>query len=128
VLSEDYGMIHTPVGALDSDRLWHEGIFPYARATGTDARIGRHTWAYLRRLGVTQLRVDYVVVDTERVPRATFAAIMEVWRDGYTEVLGAKSKLDVVEARALMDQVIASIRDPEGYAVWHVPVPSGRKP
>jgi ubiquinone/menaquinone biosynthesis C-methylase UbiE len=128
VLSEDYGMLHMPVGALDSDRLWHDGLFVYTRATGTDARVGRHTWAHLRQLGVTDLRVDYVVVDTERVPRATFAAILEAWRDGYTDVLGSRSRLSAGEARALMDQIILSIRDPESYAVWHVPVISGRKP
>ena len=48
VLSEDYGMLHFPFGPLDADRLWQDGIFPYGRATGTDARVGRHTWPYLR--------------------------------------------------------------------------------
>jgi ubiquinone/menaquinone biosynthesis C-methylase UbiE len=128
VLSEDYGMLHMPVGALDSDRLWYDGAFPYTRATGTDARVGRHTWAHLRQLGVTELRVDYMVVDTERVPRATFAAIIEAWRDGYAEAIGRQSRLTTGEVRALMDQIIADILDPECYAVWHVPVVSGRKP
>lgn len=128
VLSEDYGMLHFPVRELDPDRLWQDGAVPYTRATGTDARIGRHTWPLLHQLGLEALRVDYVVVDTLRVPRATFAQILESWRDGYADVLGDKSKLTRAEARALFDQAIASIRDEHSYAAWHVPIVSGRKP
>ena len=128
VLSEDYGMLHFPFGAFDADRLWQDGIFPYARATGTDARVGRHTWPYLRELGLEELRVDYVVVDTLRVPRHTFAQILEAWRDGYASVLGAKSKLPQHEVTALFNHCVASIRDENAYAVWQVPILSGRKP
>jgi ubiquinone/menaquinone biosynthesis C-methylase UbiE len=128
VLSEDYGMLHFPFGVLDLDRLWQDGVFPYARASGTDARVGRHTWPMLKQLGLQELNVDYVVVDTVRVPRATFAQILEAWRDGYAGVLGEKSKLTSTETLALFNQVAASIRDEGSYAVWHVPVLSGRKP
>ena len=127
VLSEDYGMLHMPSGALDPDRLWHDGVVAFGRATGTDARIGRHTWALLNRLGLVDLRVDYVVVDTLRVPRDTFATIFEAWRDGYVDVLGARSRLRRDETRALFDQIIESVRDPGQYAVWHVPIISGKK-
>lgn len=127
VLSEDYGMLHMPVGTLDPDRLWVDGALPFTRATGTDARVGRHTWSYMRQLGLGELRVDYVVVDTLRVPRATFAAILEAWRDGYAQVLGQRSCLTAWEAPALFDQIITSILDPDSYAVWHVPIISGRK-
>lgn len=128
VLSEDYGMLHMPVGALDPDRLWRDGALTFTRSTGTDARVGRHTFGYMRQLGLGELRVDYVVVDTLRVPRVTFAAIMEAWRDGYAQTLGERSQLTAWEAPALFDQIITSILDPDSYAVWHVPIISGRKP
>jgi hypothetical protein len=35
--------------------------------------------------GLTAITLDYVVVDTLRVPRGTFSAILEAWRDGYAE-------------------------------------------
>ena len=127
VLSEDYGMLHMPVGALNSDRLWHEGAIEFTRITGTDARVGRHTYSLLLALGLTELRVDYAIVDTLRVPRDTFASIMEAWRDGYTNAIGDSTKLGRQKTRALFDQAIASIRDPAQYAVWHVPIVSGRK-
>jgi ubiquinone/menaquinone biosynthesis C-methylase UbiE len=128
VLSEDYGMLHMPVGPLDPDRLWSDGAVVYGQAVGADARAGRHTWSQLRRLDLTELRVDYVVVDTERVPRATLAAIFEAWRDGYTEALASRSQLSIARVRALFDQIITHVQDPDHYAVWQVPVVSGRKP
>jgi len=127
VLSEDYAMIHIPAGALDPDRLWHEAVIPYTHSTGTDARIGRRTWALMNQLGIEALQVDYVTVDTVRVQRGIFAAIIEAWRDGYTEALAAHSKLGIDEIRALFDYSIDTILDPRQYAAWHIPIISGRK-
>lgn len=128
VLSEDYGMIHMPAGRLDPDRLWHEAVIPYTHSTGTDARIGRRTWTLMNQLDIQALHVDYVTVDTIRVPRGTFAAIIQAWRDGYTEVLATHSKLAIDEVRALFDYAIDSIMDPRQYVVWQIPIVSGRKP
>jgi SAM-dependent methyltransferase len=127
VLSEDYGMIHSAAGKLDPDRLWHEGVIPFTHATGTDAQVGRRTWALMNTLGFEDLHVDYIVVDTIRVPRAIFGAIIAAWRDGYTEALARQTKLGVEEVRALFDQVVDSIADPQQYVVWHIPIVSGRK-
>lgn len=69
-----------------------------------------------------------VVVDTQRVPRKTFAAILQAWRDGYADVISRHSSFQPHEVRAYFDHMIASILNPEHYAVWHVPIVSGRKP
>jgi hypothetical protein len=127
VLSEDYGMLHMEPGPLDSDRLWDDGCIAYLRAINTDGRIGRRTYALLKALELEELRVDYVTVDTLRVPRETFASIIDAWRDGYSEVISEHTALSVAELRALFDQVSGNIRDPDRYAVWQVPVISGRK-
>lgn len=127
VLSEDYGMLHMMLGKLDPDRLWYEGVLSFTHATGTDARVGRRTWTMMKQLGLQDVWVDYVVVDTLRVPRATFAGIIEAWRDGYADTISSKTKLMPGEARALFDQVVASILNPDHYAVWHIPIVSGRK-
>jgi ubiquinone/menaquinone biosynthesis C-methylase UbiE len=128
VLSEDYGMLHFTPGAQDPDQLWHEGAIAYCANSGTDARIGRRTWALLHALGLEELRVDYAVVDTLRVPRATFAAILEAWRDGYVDAVASNTALSAEKVRALYEHCIANIRNPAEYAVWHVPIVSGRKP
>jgi SAM-dependent methyltransferase len=128
VLSEDYGMLHMEPGALDSDRLWRDGCIAYLSSIHTDGRIGRRTYALLKALGLVDLRVDYVTVDTLRAPREMFASIKDAWRDGYSQVISEHTALSVAELRALFDQVSANIRDPDRYAVWQVPVISGRKP
>lgn len=128
VLSEDYGMLHMPANGADPDRLWHEAVIPYTHSTGTDARVGRRTWTLLQGLGLEDLAVDYVIVDTLRVPRETFAAIITAWRDGYTDVLAEHSALERSDILALFDHAIAAILDPHQYAVWHIPVVGGRKP
>ncbi len=128
VLSEDYGMLHMIPGTLDPDRLWHEGAIAYLNAIHTDARIGRRTYTLLKQLGFEHLHVDYVTVDTVRVPRETFASITDAWRDGYSETISAHTTLGLGETRALFDYVSASIRNPDHYAVWQVPVISGRTP
>jgi ubiquinone/menaquinone biosynthesis C-methylase UbiE len=128
VVSEDYGMLHFPPGRLDPDRLWRHGVAAYSRATNSDERVGRRTWALLKALGLEALRVDYAIVDTLRVPRETMATILRAWRDGYADSLQAAGELAPGEAKALFDAAIAAVLDPEQYAVWHVPVVGGRKP
>ena len=73
-----------------------------------------------------EITIDYIVVDTLRVPRETFAAILEAWRDGYAEPIGELTPVARESALAYFDQMIGNIRDPHGYAVWMVPVVSAR--
>ena len=120
-------MLHMAAGAVDPDRLWHEGVIEFTRRTHTDARIGRRTWAIMNDLGLRDLHVDYMIVDTVRVPRETFATIIRAWSDGYSEVLAENSKLSLDEVRALFEQSVNAILDPRQYAVWHIPVVSGQK-
>lgn len=129
VLSEDYGMIHLArlEGRPDPARLWNEVLPPLSRVTAIDERVGRRTWEMARRLGLAELSVDYVTVDTVRAPRDVFAAIMRAWRDGYAATLAAHAGLPEGEVRALFDAGADAILDPERYSVWHVPVVSGRK-
>lgn len=128
VLSEDYGMLHFPEReGVDPDRLWHRAVVPFTRATGTDARVGRRTLPLMRRLGFTHLAIQYLTIDTERVPRAEFAGILTAWRDGYTAPLAEHSGLPQEEVRAMFDAIIATLNDPDGYGVWQIPVVSGRR-
>ena len=128
VLSEDYRMLHFMPGQLDPDRFWSEHAPLACKGMGVDERVGRRTWTLLRALGLEELTVDYATVDTLRVPRPTFAAIIEAWRDGYTEVISVQAGRSQAEVRAYFDAMIASILHPDEYAVWQVPVLGGRKP
>jgi ubiquinone/menaquinone biosynthesis C-methylase UbiE len=128
LIAEDYGMLHFSPGALDPDEFWREAPRAFAAATGTDLHVGRRAPGLLRAAGLAEVRVDYVVVDTERVPRATFAAILEAWRDGYVEPVAQHTRFDAAAATAFFEASLAAILDPARYAVWFVPVVSGRVP
>lgn len=128
VVSEDYGMIHFPVReGVDPDRLWHDAVVPFTTSTGTDARIGRRTLPVLRTLGFSHLSVQYLVLDTERVPRETLAGIFLAWRDGYAPVLAQASGMTIETIRGFFDAIVASVRDPDAYGVWQLPVIAGRR-
>ena len=94
--------------------------------TGTDARIGRRAWTMMRAAGLRDVRVDYVIVDTLRVPRRVFADIITAWRDGYVDALSTPTFPSAL-VKQHFDEIIASILNPDHYAVWHVPVVSGTK-
>jgi ubiquinone/menaquinone biosynthesis C-methylase UbiE len=128
LIPEDYGMLHFQRGALDPRDFWHEGPARFGAATNTDLFVGRNTFGILTDLGLADITIDYVIVDTLRVARETFAAIIEAWRDGYVEPIAEFTRFTREEAKAYFDQMIANILDPGGYAVWMVPVVSARIP
>lgn len=128
VIPEDYGMLHFQGGALDPRDFWYQVPASFGSATGTDLFIGRNTFSILSAMNLEQITVDYIVVDTLRVPRETFAAILEAWRDGFAESIGELTPITREVAVRYFDQMIANIRNPQGYAVWMVPVVSARIP
>jgi SAM-dependent methyltransferase len=128
LIAEDYGMIAFPPGQQDTDRFWSEVPYRFGAATGTDLHIGRKAYGHLRRLGLTDISVDYIIVDPLRVGRETMAAIFTAWRDGYADAIGAHTTMSREQASAHFDDSIATLRDPEGYAVWFVPVVTATVP
>jgi ubiquinone/menaquinone biosynthesis C-methylase UbiE len=126
LIPEDYGMLHFQRGNPDPRDFWYQVPASFAAATGTDLFIGRNTFSILAALNLEQITMDYVVVDTLRVPRETFASIIAAWRDGYSEAIGEFTPISREAALAHFNQMIANIRDPQGYAVWMVPVVSAR--
>ena len=83
LIPEDYGMLHFQRGEPDVRNFWHEVPATMGEATGIDLFAGRHTYSILAHMNFSEIKVDYIIVDTVRVPRETFAAIIEAWRDGY---------------------------------------------
>jgi ubiquinone/menaquinone biosynthesis C-methylase UbiE len=127
LLSEDYAMLRMPRGARDPDKFWVENALPYLESIGCDGRIGRHTPPLLEQRAYTDLAMDYIIVDTLRVPREIFASILHAWRDGYAQTLAEAGARDPADVRADFDAMIADIQTPPKYAVWHVPIASARK-
>jgi hypothetical protein len=102
-------------------------VIAFLRGIGCDGRVGRHTPALLADAGFEDIAVDYVVVDTLRVPRDTFAGIIAAWRDGYVDAIAAGVRRDPAAVRADFDRMVAAILAPPAYAVWQVPVASARR-
>jgi hypothetical protein len=119
-------MLHFQRGTLDPRDFWHVASASFGAATGTDLFVGRNTFGILAAMNFKEITVDYVVVDTVRAPRETFAAILEAWRDGYAEPIGEMTPITRESAFAYFEQMIANVRNPLGYAVWMVPVVSAR--
>ncbi len=129
MINEDYGMLHFPFGgAHDPREFWHEVPARFTEKMGVDAYVGRHSSQSMAEMGFTDITLEYVIVDTLRVPRETFAGILTAWRDGYVEIAAEYSRFTPAEARAYFDRMIADIQDPQKYAVWMVPVLAGRVP
>ena len=128
LIPEDYGMLHFQRGALDPQDFWHIVPARFGAATGTDLFIGRNVFGILAAMNLEAITVDYVVVDTVRVARDTFASIIEAWRDGYVEPIAELTPITREHALAYFEQMIADIRNPHRYAVWMVPVVSARVP
>ncbi len=125
LVAEDYGMLHFPRRRLDPMRFWPDVPRRFGEATGTDLFVGRRVPSVLRALGLRSITVDYVVVDTLRVPRETFAAIWEAWRDGYAGAIAEHCRIERAEVIANFEDQIETIRDPASYAAWLVPVVTG---
>jgi SAM-dependent methyltransferase len=128
LLAEDYGMLWCHPTPRDSDEFWQRLPQEFGRAIGCDNHIGRKMFGVLADLGLRDIAIDYVVVDTVRVPRDTFARIWEAWRDGYADTIAEHTNLPRDEVEGRWNEMIACVRDPRGYALWQVPVWSARKP
>jgi SAM-dependent methyltransferase len=131
LLSEDYGMLHFPAArdgaGFDPDQFWNSNAIAFLDSIGCDGRIGRHSPALLQAAGYADVAMNYVVVDTLRVPRDIFAGIIRAWRDGYAQSLSSASGRTQAAVIADFDRMIAAIQTPPQYVVWQVPVSSGRK-
>src|SRR5215469_1483839 len=98
LIPEDYGMLHFQRAPLDPRDFWHEVPAAFAAAIGTDLFIGRNIFGILAGMKLDQITMDYIVVDTLRVPRETFAAIITAWRDGYSDSIGEHTRFSADEA------------------------------
>ncbi len=125
LVAEDYGMLHFPRRKLDPLEFWPAMPARFGAATGTDMFIGRRAPSILAALGLREVRLDLVVVDTVRVPRDTFAAIWEAWKDGYVDAIAQHCRVPRGWVADHFDDQLATIRDPTSYAAWMIPVVSG---
>jgi SAM-dependent methyltransferase len=122
LIAEDYGMLWCEPTALGSDGFWQVIPPRYGAGVGCDLHVGRKMFTMLHDLKMRDVAVDYIVVDTLRVPRETFARIWEAWRDGYTDTIAQHGGVSREELERRWREMIDCARDPRGYALWQVPL------
>ena len=127
LLAEDYGMLWCHPTAQGSDGFWQRIPPRYGEAIGCDLQVGRKMFTLLKGLGLKSIAADYLTVDTLRVPRDTFARIWEAWRDGYTDSIVEHAGVPRAEVESRWQEMIDCARDPDGYALWQVPVWTAEK-
>ncbi len=127
VIAEDYGMLWCHPTGTDSDEFWQRIPRRFGEAVGCDLHVGRKMFTMLADRGLREIAVDYVVVDTLRVPRETIARIWEAWRDGYTDSVAQATGVRREELERMWREMIACVRDPRGYALWQVPIWTAQK-
>ena len=122
LIAEDYGMLWCHPTELDSDGFWQVIPPRYGAAIGCDLHVGRKMFTMLHDLKLSDIAVDYIVVDTLRVSRDTFARIWEAWRDGYTDSIVQSAGVTREEVERRFREMIDCARDSRGYALWQVPL------
>jgi len=128
LIAEDYGMLWCHPTELGSDGFWQVIPWRYEKGVGCDLHVGRKMFTLLSDLNLNDIAVDYIVVDTVRVPRDTFARIWEAWRDGYTDSIVQYGGVSREEVERRFREMIDCARDPRGYALWQVPLWTLAKP
>lgn len=128
LLVEDYGMLFFPhtASGLDPQAFFRSITGALIATQHVDPFIGRHAVTHLAALGCSEIALEYVAVDTLRVPRDVFANILEAWRDGYSELIASVTNASAAEVAAQFAYIIALIREPSSYVAWLVPVVSAR--
>ena len=122
LLIEDYTMIHID-GPPAFDRFWLNGPVQFGLDTDCDLRIGRRGISLLHDFA--ERKMDFIVVDTERVAREDFIDTFTAWRDGYSEVLAPYLGWSVEDVTAMWNDMLEALQNT--YAVWQVPIVSGRR-
>ncbi len=118
-LAEDYGMIHCT--NVHSEPRWHrfqENLLDQ----GTDLMIGRKLPVMLRDLGLIDIDMTYLRIDSLNTERNILAGIFQNWCLGYAEFLAEHNQLDEKETRRHFQDHIDCVLDESEYLVWHVPV------
>ena len=128
LLAEDYGMLHFEQRAAELDEFWLAVTNEFTARSGIDMRSGRNVFGMLAAAGLESIAVNYVIVDTVRVPREVFADILVAWRDGFAQPCAEVTGIPLERVVGFFEGMIEQVRDPLRYAVWMVPVISGRVP
>lgn len=130
VSGEDYDLI---IGNPEDDiiRRTYERAAEYGDQMGMDLRNGKKLYGMLAQENLEDIRLDYIVVDTNNTDRKCFADVVEAWKTFSVYTIGTRLHLSQVSQNSLLagyDAHLRTIRNPHGYSTWVMIAASGRKP
>ena len=126
---EDYDLI---VGYPNDQeiRKVYDSAGRYGTAIGMDLYNGKKLYSILANLRLTNLRLDYLDVDTVNSDRQVFAEMIKSWRHFSAQTIGRElgiSGEDKARLEAGYDAHLRTIQHPFGYTKWSVVAASGEK-
>jgi SAM-dependent methyltransferase len=129
LIGEDYDLI---VGyPNDRDiRTVYDAAGKYGQAIGMDLYNGKKLYSILSGLRLSNIRLDYLDVDTVNSDRQVFAEMIKSWRHFSAQTIGRELGI-AGEAKASLeagyDAHLRTIQHPFGYTKWTVVAASGEK-
>jgi SAM-dependent methyltransferase len=102
----------------------------YGTAVGMDLYNGKKLYSILNSLRLTNIRLDYLNVDTVNSDRQLFAEMIRSWRHFSARTIGEKLGIGdqaKAELEAGYDAHLRTIQHPFGYTKWSVVAASGEK-
>jgi SAM-dependent methyltransferase len=103
-LAEDYGMLHRSDG--EGDMLWQQ-LARQVLSKGTDLMIGRKLPALLLQMGFSEVRCDYVSLDSLNTAPDILGGMFQAWQEGYSAFVAEHTGHSLAEVQRLHHAPVA---------------------
>jgi SAM-dependent methyltransferase len=129
LLGEDYDLIVGYPNDLEIRKVYDKAG-KYGTDIGMDLYNGKKLYSILTGMKLTDIRLDYINVDTVNSDRRLLAEMISSWRHFSADTIGRKLAISEEEKQQLLagyDAHVHTIRHPFGYTKWTVVAASGEK-
>jgi SAM-dependent methyltransferase len=129
LLGEDYDLIVGYPNDLEIRKVYDKAG-KYGTDIGMDLYNGKKLYSILTGMKLTDIRLDYINVDTVNSDRRLLAEMISSWRHFSADTIGRKLAISAEEKQQLLagyDAHVHTIRHPFGYTKWTVVAASGEK-
>lgn len=129
LLGEDYDLIIGHPNEFEIHKVY-DRAGKYGTDMGMDLYNGKKLYSILTGMKLTDIKLDYINVDTVNSDRGLFANMISSWRHFSADTIGRKLNISSEEHNQLLagyDAHLQTIRHPFGYTKWSVIAGSGEK-
>jgi SAM-dependent methyltransferase len=129
LIGEDYDLIVGYPNDMEIRRVY-DRAGKYGTDMGMDLYNGKKLYSILTGLKLTDIRLDYLNVDTANSDRRLFAEMISSWRHFSADTIGRELAISAEDRDQLLagyDAHLQTIRHPFGFTKWTVVAASGEK-